>query len=452
MAYVSKRGRRPIEKASKSSHSYVIKDSDVQYFLSNCDLPKTTEEIDANHFNTFEINQLDSREIQRVIAFDGSYREISVRNDFPSSKIAFFQLGASFFKVSDLDEIHELSFIDEEDMESLRQIERLKFVIPIKGISLDGETSLTKSVRKTVYDVFMNKPDESNYFIDTLKWFIYKEYKGKERSDTDLSYQLGSCPNINCEKRAINLSFKEMSSDGIFNCPECKGEIYLTDVFRLHEAIDEELGAGGILGYVVTLMEQIFIIHIIKLMLQTKSSLLNETMFIKDGPLAFFGQTANMHKLMREMINYLIDKRNLFLIGLEKSGSFVEHADKIKNKLKKGEALLLDNNYIYKYILPGKADPENPYASTSYYSGKVIYKDNNERIYVATLPTKDAKVILNPKKEDYRNIDIILTNIEKLKCDMYDDALLPVALVNKLISLADHPSSTILEKFAKSNI
>jgi hypothetical protein len=31
---------------------------------------------------------------------------------------------------------------------------------------------------------------------------------------------------------------------------------------------------------------------------------------------------------------------------------------------------------------------------------------------------------------------------------MYDNALLPVALVNKLVSLADHPSSKILKKFA----
>jgi hypothetical protein len=42
----------------------------------------------------------------------------------------------------------------------------------------------------------------------------------------------------------------------------------------------------------------------------------------------------------------------------------------------------------------------------------------------------------------------ILTNIEKLRCDMYDSALIPVALVNKLVSLANHPSTRILQKFA----
>jgi hypothetical protein len=46
----------------------------------------------------------------------------------------------------------------------------------------------------------------------------------------------------------------------------------------------------------------------------------------------------------------------------------------------------------------------------------------------------------------------ILTNIEKLRCDMYDDALIPVALVNKLVSLANHPSSKILQRFAVESV
>jgi hypothetical protein len=31
---------------------------------------------------------------------------------------------------------------------------------------------------------------------------------------------------------------------------------------------------------------------------------------------------------------------------------------------------------------------------------------------------------------------------------MYDNSLIPVALVNKLVSLANHPSTRILQKFA----
>ncbi len=67
-----------------------------------------------------------------------------------------------------------------------------------------------------------------------------------------------------------------------------------------------------------------------------------------------------------------------------------------------------------------------------------------------SLPT--TGVTVRPAESDFRNLGIILTNIEKLKCDMYDNALIPVALANKLVSLADHPSSRILQKFATDSI
>ena len=67
-------------------------------------------------------------------------------------------------------------------------------------------------------------------------------------------------------------------------------------------------------------------------------------------------------------------------------------------------------------------------------------------MHVVSLPTVD--VTPNPTPDDLRNLQAILTNIEKLKCDMYDNALVPVALANKLVSLANHPSSRILQKFA----
>ncbi len=109
--------------------------------------------------------------------------------------------------------------------------------------------------------------------------------------------------------------------------------------------------------------------------------------------------------------------------------------------------MFLDNDYIYTYIIPGKADPSKPYGRTTYYGNKLIFKSENEYLYVVTLPTMDT--LLYPKKDDFKNIDVIFHNISKLKCDMYDNSLLPVTLVNKLVSLADHPSSIILEKFAK---
>jgi hypothetical protein len=219
---------------------------------------------------------------------------------------------------------------------------------------------------------------------------------------------------------------------------------------RHHEAVDDELGAGGILGYVTTTLEQLILVHLIRLVLKTKPSLLNDILFIKDGPLAFFGQTANLHKPMRHLVGFLFREHDLFLAGLEKSGAFVEHAHEIASLLEPGQVLILDNDYIYRYVIPGKADPANPYGQTTYYGNKLIFKAHGGSLHVMTLPME--KVLSNAKSSDFQNLGVVLLNVAKLKCDMYDDSLVPVALVNKLVSLANHPSARILQKFAKKTM
>jgi hypothetical protein len=279
--------------------------------------------------------------------------------------------------------------------------------------------------------------------IDTLRWFLFQEYATPEPT-----WGLASCPL--CAARDIPLNRANLTRDHTCRCSACGGELFRTDVFRLHEVIDDELGAGEILGYMTTTIEQFILVHLIRLLLKTKPALLHQILFIKDGPLAFFGQTANMHKPMRTLVSFLFQRHNLYLAGLEKSGPFVEHADEIRDLLTPSSVLLLDDPYIYRYVLPAKGESKHPYGSSTYYSQKLIFKTPGSQVYVVSLPT--AEPLARPTEGDIRNLQIVLTNVEKLRCDMYDNALVPVALVNKLVSLANHPSSRILQKFAKDSV
>lgn len=442
MAYASKYGRRPAEYASKSAHSQVVNDPSVREFLGKCSLPKRAEEISLSEHTELPFEPVADNPIKHVIAIDGGYDEVMVRSEFPSSTMCFFQFGALILSVEDLDGLEEQPFIDPDDMSKLKRIQRLKLVLPVRNITFEDEGTLTGSVRRAVHEFFRQKMDDER-LADTLRWFIFQEYGPKVPAWT-----LASCPV--CDAPNVQLRRSEMTEDSTFVCDECGGEIYLTDVFRLHEAVDDELGAGGILGYVTTTLEQIILVHLIRLILKTKPALLGQILFVKDGPLAFFGQTANMHRPMRELVNHLLDHNDLYLAGLEKSGSFVEHADEITNKLDPGTVLILDNDYIYRYVLPGKADPAAPYGRTTYYSNKLIFKTRGGGVYVVSVPTRET--LAQPTEDDLENLPEILTNIEKLRCDMYDNALVPVALANKLVSLANHPSSRILQKFATETV
>lgn len=445
------RGNKPNEWAAKINHTHVIKDPFIKSFISSCSLPKNSNEIsvaDLANFGSPDPKATNS--ITNILAVDGGYTIVEVKKNFPSSQFAFFQFGAVLFCTEDLEGLSKKPYIFPEDMQKLHNLQRFKLAIPIKNIVISSESTLKGSIRKTIYEFFIKQRDDST-FMETLKWFLFEEYRSNPLSE----YVLASNPNSEVGTGKFVLTRSEMNSDYTFNSPD--GKVFLTDVFRLHEVIDEEHGAAGLLGYLTRLIEQLILVHFIRFICRFQPRLLNEFLFIADGPLSFSGQTANMNIPMRALCNFLKENNDLFLVGLEKSGPFVEHAQEISSTrsdapiLKPGKYLLLSNDYIYRYIIPGDSKRTN-YGSSSYYSGKVIFHSDNGRIFVLTVPVPDKNVILDPKKESYANLDVILNNLENLKCDMYDDSIVPIALANKLVSLANHPSQVLLERFATDTI
>ena len=119
--------------------------------------------------------------------------------------------------------------------------------------------------------------------------------------------------------------------------------------------------------------------------------------------------------------------------------------------LKRGDFILLSNQYIYKYVVPGNSETMH-YGSTAYYGGKVIFHSKDGQILVLTVPIHHRDVIKTPTLEQYKNVSEVMLNMQKLRCAMYDDSVVPIALANKLVSLANHPSKILLEKFAKAQI
>lgn len=449
MGYGNAYSNKPFELASKTSHTNIINNQKVQSFLSRCKIPPYQKSIEKNDFNIHVLGQVGKNPIRNIVTIDGGYTNIPVKEEFPSSTIAIFQFGALIFKYQDLIGLKNKPFIDPEDISKFEKIQRLEAVIPTKSVIYGDEYDFISSVRRAIYDFFMDSLDNRE-LIETLKWLIFEEYNNPHRN---IVWHLARCPHckeVRGVDSGVDIRETDISNDYTIICPHCQKEFYLTDVLRLHEAMDNELGASGILGYLTVAVEHIIIAYIIKNLLWTKPTILSETLFVKDGPLAFFGQTANLHKPMRKLMSFLHSRYNIFLVGLEKSGSFVEHAEQIAGILSKKQFLLLGNQYIYKYIIPGQASADEPYGVSSYYGHKVIFKSEFGDVYVASIPSLDAHS--EPQVNDYINLNEILYNITALRCDLYHNSLLPIALVNKLVSLASHPSSDLIKAFAKDNI
>ncbi|NUZ11880.1 hypothetical protein HUZ36_13920 [Pseudoalteromonas sp. McH1-7] len=456
MSYDAK-GNRPFQWAGKSQHTHVINDPFVQELMKRCKFPSTNEEATNDvRDHSFEVLEGGSRTLSTIVTVDGGYTEVEVKKNYPSSKVAFFQFGGLKFSLQDLENLSSAPFIHPDEMEKFKKLERFKLAIPTKATSLDS-MSMIDSIRTPIIEFFNQERDGKTY-METLKWLVFHDFKRKsiDHDESLEEIKFGSLPNRNDQSYNDTVVQKSnVDGQGFFNVD---GELFnLVDLFRFHEVVDEELGASGILGYLTNVIEHIIIVHCIKEIVTKKPSFLKRFLFIKDGPLGFFGQTAKLHKDMRELCNLYVKEHSLKLVGIEKSGSFVEHAEQITSGenacLEQGQALPLFNDYIYKHILPGpttKAElaKMKPYASTSYYSGKLIYRSKSDRTWVLTIPIESCDEIKSLNKSSFANLDEILNAVDRLKCDMYENSIIPIALVNQLVSLANHPSSIILEKFA----
>jgi hypothetical protein len=447
MAYSNPSGRRPFEYASKAAHHHIINDPNVEALLRSCWVPPEADAVDLSQSNTVKSSaDLDSVGIKSIICIDGGYTESVIRARYPSVKVCFFQFGALTFTVSDLNKLDQAAFLRPEDMQRLKNLERLKLALPLSILRREDCTSFCESVRCTVHDFFVHTKIDDVSLADTLVWFLFERYRAQAaRSE----WVLTSHP-TKPEAGPVRLSISEMDSDFTFPDPATQGRILITDALRLHERIDEEQGAGGILGFLTNVIEQLVIVHIIRMLARRNRAVLPQILFIKDGPLGFFGTTSRFYVPMRSLIEFFYRDTRLNIVGIEKSGAFVDHALLIQPRLQASQALLLGNSYIYKYILPSTSDADRPYGDTSLYGHKLIYKTSIGQMHVLSLPALTQKA--EPARADYLGLDAALAAVEALHCHKYDNALVPIALANQLVSLAAHPSQRILQQFASQTV
>lgn len=445
MGYASK-GRKPIERASKIAHVEIIKNPDVQVYLDKCTLPSIPDAVSLEPLLS-DLPAIDPAEVSVIIAIDGGYTETYVREDYPSASIVFFTFGPLLFNLQDLRALDAKRFIAPEDLQKLKQIERYTLVLPTKGIRHSGQPSLTATIRQAIYEFFEKKRGtDQDQLLTSLRWFLFRRWM--KQPNNGLRVELAHCP-YDCGYGQILFGYNEPAMKP---CPACGERVYLTDVFRLHERIDEELGASGIVAYVMTMLEQLVLVHLIHNVLAMKPTLLRNILFIKDGPLAFFGLVAPLYRPMRELVEYLVSQPNglggptLRLAGLEKSGAFVEHAAAIQERLRPSSFFVVGDGYIRKHIVPG-SDAGTVYGQNTYYGQKVFFRSQGGEMHVVTIPASSYQA--EPKTSDLPHLYEILGLIAELRCSMYDNSLIPVALANKLVSLSDFPSQRILTAFAK---
>ena len=366
--------------------------------------------------------------ITRVIAIDGSVVSAPVRNGYPGAEAALLRIAAV---VLDLEKIRHPDPGRIPRPREIREMERcnsLDEVLPGRNVTERDHPndSPRRFFRRRIYRA-LNGPIEAGHesLLDTLRAIT------KDRPSSAIR-----CPVEDCSK---HLS----PTDRCSSCP-CprKEEIYPTDTLRLHERFDETGPNGQVFTLAQQAIEHLALVNILRYCEKAGNpTFIRDTAFIMDGPLALFGMSAWLHVYVRNEIQrihsrYARDHHpGILLIGVEKTGQFLEHLKQLDWSDRDGPGAILPNrtalapskDYIHEHIVNRPINAK-AFGSQTYYGRKLLYKNRNGQHSAITTP------IINSFGEDRNCTDTsafprlgeVLNILDDLSTYLYEDGFAPL--------------------------
>lgn len=449
------------ERANKFSHEKIINNQNFREKLNEYkivyDIGENGEGIEAINSRFIENDDSDARNIDYIFSVDSSFIEIPVNEEIPTAKVGIINFSSSIINLKLKSDVYESGFINPQRFNDIYNSSMFTFVCPTYNVTLKGESevSILDCIRKEIYDFYyINKPFSEIRIIETL----FNVMKSNMES-----FEL-TCTSEVCKKKTT-FKLDDVGLDP-FLCPSCNKVMYITDYLRLNEAVDLEFGNNTILTRLAQVSEHLININAIDSLLKHRSyNILSKTAFIIDGPLAIYGEPAKLNKSILKYlhnISKLIDKEIIYF-GILKTGAAKDHFNLLikrindkDNKVSEDSFLLIDDEYRFKYIQ--KAPKENKYFGQEVLFGQdyLFYSKDKKRFVISVLyPVDSRDKYFGEKVFDYRNyknLKTILNLINNISIDLYEDAVLPVALAHKYAAISLNPGTNILEIFIKKSL
>ena len=166
--------------------------------------------------------------------------------------------------------------------------------------------------------------------------------------------------------------------------------------------------------------------------------------FVIDGPLAIFGMPAWLKGYIQNEVERIHQdllkegRRGLLLIGMEKTGEFVDHFEELdwlrsdgpRQRLANGTILVPTTEYIYRYINPSTSD--KAYGEAVYYGRKFMYKNVMGQHAIAMTPivNEEGRKKNSIGLEVFPRLNDALNIIDSLYTHLYRDGFAPLVRSN----------------------
>jgi len=391
-----------------------------------------------------------------VIALDGGYQQAQVENGFPGAEVCYMTVAAVMLDVFKMRELDKQRPVHPKDFRTTQQTGSLDCVLPGCNVVFRDEDSAAASFRRAFFEESkaVMSTDGGETLLDTFEILLARKPGGS---------QVQACPYEDFDD-GTGRPHACTPGPGCQPCACSKNRPwYSTDAARIYLGMNPTGPSGAMFGEVMQVWERLYVINIIRSMIAKGwASSFARVAIVLDGPLAIFSHPAWLSQaIVAELIALNTEVRkatggtDLLLIGVEKTGAFVEHFDRLDQDAGSGKpryapqtALLLSNEYIRQNIVVSEG---KPHGLDTYFGRKVFYKTKSGARIVATFPilTPDALDRDDMRAQLYPRLADAMSLIDSLVSSRYPNALAPLVAAHAEAAIPLNLGRKVLEQLAR---
>lgn len=458
------------EFASKASHADIINNPDVKDFLADCDylaLP-SSDEVDQQ-CGQFEEPpaSADVQTLSHVIAVDGSPYEASVTNQLPSTKVGYIKVSSVLIDMTQYHglRVEEGKFVDPFLVAKLQENSSpITLSLPSANIKYGGAASVRDGFRAALdaqlYDkrTRFRKDDPTTSLRTTLFHLAARRPLDRLGTGDPGKLKLHACPS--CGQGPVEL----VDVPSPQYCDKCRQPVYPSDCLRIWEAVSNHQSNTEALNRVMSYVEHLLPIHYIRYLSDHSLTLLASTAFFVDSPLAVFGNGAWLSgSIMRYLaeLNERLESNQLprlLMVGLQKTGQIADYVSLVDRFIPRNRIYTIADDYRYRYIRAGSDKPGFGFGDETYYGQDFIYKTPSGRTFICAVPYPFASKRI-PTEQDfiqakseirrYSELPRALALIREFECDLYENAVVPVALAHRYTAISLAPGGQVLDLLSR---
>jgi len=386
-----------------------------------------------------------------TMATDSSPFEHVVDPAFPSTRLVFAQMSAVLV---DLERMrHRIGpFVDPAAIRDAQHATVMAGVLPSSNLIRTDGTPPLRAFREAVDELLRTRHVEGRSLLDVLG-----EVQA-HRPDTNGATEgsIRRCPSCRTDLTDACDQSLTFGLTGT-SCPACSEPILFTDLLRAHETFREHGENGEACGRVMSVAERLITLGFLDHVHGRMRGAVGDIALITDGPLALFGEVAKLKGGILRRMQTVADElraetlRLPVVVGIEKSGVFVEHARAIRNHIPPGMLMAPDHDYVEHYI----TFRGSPHGAETYYGRHFFYRSLDRRVYVLTVPPLGRLGGLphDPfTADDYPTLASTCALIETIGTRLYEDATIPLVLAHRFAAFPVETAGQVLRLHVEEHL